>query len=343
MDALSSDLHSLPKAHLHLHLAGSMRPSTLAELALRAGVRLPPALAATGATDEPMGWARFDSLYCTAKELLRTPADLVRLVRELAEDEVADGSGWVEVTTDPTLYHGRFGPPEAVLELLLDAGRDASAATGVGIGWVLSADRRHPDRAAASARLAVRYAEAGVVAFGLANDERANPARAFVEAFAVARDGGLLSAPHAGELCGADAVAEAVSVLGADRIGHGVRAVEDPVLLERLAAAGVHLEVCPASNLALGVTSAAAAHPLPVLLAAGCSVSLGADDPLLFRARLADQYKLARGELGLDDAALAGLARAGIAASAAPPACQAELLAGVDHWLTDTPASARAA
>jgi len=311
-----------------------MRPSTLAELALREGVRLPPALSVTGTADEPMGWARFDTLYCTAKELLRTPDDLVRLVRELAEDEVADGSGWVEVTTDPTLYHGRFGPPEAVLELLIEAGRAATAATGVGIGWVLSADRRHPDRAVVSARIAVRYAEAGVVAFGLANDERANPARAFAEAFAVARDGGLLSAPHAGELCGADAVAEAVGVLGADRIGHGVRAVEDPALVERLAATGVHLEVCPASNLALGVTSAAAAHPLPALLAAGVSVSLGADDPLLFRARLADQYALARAELGLDDAALAGLARAGIVASAAPSACKAELLDGVDRWLT---------
>ncbi len=310
-----------------------MRPTTLAELARREGVSLPAALAPDATSGQPLGWARFDALYCQAKDLLRSPDDLVRLVFELAEDEAAEGSGWVEVTTDPTLYHGRFGPPDAVLELLLDAGRRASAATGVGIGWVVSANRRHPEQAVASARLAVRYAGQGVVAFGLANDETANPTHAFAEAFGVARDGGLLSAPHAGELCGAEAVAEAVALLGADRIGHGVRSAEDPALLERLAERGVHLEVCPASNLALGVTARVAAHPLPALLAAGCSVSLGADDPLLFHARLVDQYALARQELGLGTAALAGLARAGVLASAAPNARKAALLAGIDNWL----------
>lgn len=316
-----------------------MRPATLAELARRAGAVLPTPLA-TGIADTALGWSRFDALYCSAKELISQPADLVRLVRELAEDEAAAGSGWVEVTANPALYHGRFGTPEDVLELLLDAGRDAAAATGVGIGWVVAGDRRYPDAAARLARLAVRYAEHGVVGFGLANDETANPAAAFAGAFAIARDGGLLSVPHAGELCGAGEVDDALRLLGADRIGHGVRAAEDPAVLERLAAAGTHLEVCPASNLALGVTAVAGDHPLPALLAAGCSVSLGADDPLLFRSGLVDQYRLARDELGLGDAALAELARAGVRASAAPDGCKASLLGQIDAWVASVPARA---
>jgi adenosine deaminase len=339
MNSLSRDLHSLPKAHLHLHLVGSMRPATLSDLAQRAGVTLPAPLGMAGSRGT-LGWARFDALYNVAKDLLRRPADLVRLVHELAEDEVAAGSGWVEVQANPSLYHGRFGPEQGVLELLLEAGRQATAATGVGIGWVVAADRRFPERALGLARLAVRYASAGVVGFGLANDETAQPAAAFTPAFAAARDGGLLSVPHAGELCGAPEVADAVRLLGAHRIGHGVRAAEDPALLAELAEAGTHLEVCPASNLALGVTPQAAAHPLPALLAAGCSVSLGADDPLLFRAGLVDQYELARKELGLGDTDLAGLARAGVLASAAPAACKAELLAGIRAWLAAAPARA---
>ena len=133
---------------------------------------------------------------------------------------------------------------------------------------------------------------------------------------------------------------DVLRLLGADRVGHGVRAVEDPAVLERLAAAGTHLEVCPASNLALGVTAAAGEHPLPALLDAGCSVSLGADDPLLFRSGLVDQYRIAREELGLGDALLADLARAGIRASAAPPERKAWLLGQIEDWETAVVAQA---
>lgn len=331
MDA-PRDLVALPKAHLHLHLVGSMRPTTLRDLAAREGVGLPRALAAGLADDGPVGWARFDQLYTAAKDLVRRPGDLVRLVRELAEDEAAAGSGWVEVTANPALYHGRFGPPAAVLELLLDAAQTAAARTGVGIGWVVSADRRHPDQAPSLARLARRYADRGVVGFGLANDERANPAAPFAEAFRIADAGGLRAVPHAGELCGPHAVAHAVDQLGAVRVGHGVRAVEDPALLERLAAAGTHFEVCPTSNLALGVCGATGEHPLPQLLAAGCSVSLGADDPLLFGTGLVGQYALAREELGLGDDVLADLARSSWRASCAPSDLARAGTAAVDAW-----------
>lgn len=327
---LAPDLVALPKAHLHLHLVGSMRPATLADLAARAGAAPPPAIATGGA----LGWARFDAYYCAAKDLVRHPQDLVRLVRELAEDEAVDGSGWVEVTANPALYGGRFGPPEAVLELLLDAGRAATHATGVGIGWVVSADRRHPESAVGLARLAADHAGAGVVGFGLANDERRNAVGDFAAAFRLARRAGLAAVPHAGELCGAHAVADAVDLLGARRIGHGIRVMEDPDLLARVVGAGVHLELCPSSNLALGVVTRPEEHPLPALVAAGASVSLSADDPLLFGSRLADQYALAR-SMGLDDDALADLALASVVHALAPATTQHRLAAGIAAWRRD--------
>lgn len=351
------DVAALPKVHLHLHLIGSMRPSTLAELAQRNGERLPPELSAltcrvsspptsyhgvTPTEADVRGFGRFDAFYVAAKRQIRSLDDLARLVMELAEDEAAAGSRWVEITANPSLYYGRFGCDEAVLESLLEAGRLAQRATGVGIGWVVSADRRFPDRAPAQARLATRYAADGVVGFGLANDEAANPTTAFGPAFDIARDGGLLSVPHAGELTDATDIAGAVDRLGADRVGHGIRAVTDPAVLECLVDAQVCLEVCPASNVALGAIDHLADHPLPRLRAAGCAVTLAADDPLLFGSGLADQYVIARGVFGFDDAELAEVARCGIRAAGCPPSLRDRMLDDVDAWLADEPASAAA-
>lgn len=352
------DVAALPKVHLHLHLIGSMRPRTLAELSHRNGDRLPPELSAltcrvgslptayqgVAPTEADVrGFARFDAFYVAAKRQIRTLDDLARLVHELAVDEAAAGSRWVEVTANPSLYHGCFGPDEGVLEALLDAGRAAEAATGVGVGWVVSADRRFPDDASALARLAVRYAGHGVVGFGLANDEAANPTEAFGRAFDIARDGGLLAVPHAGELTHAGDIADAVDRLGADRIGHGIRAVTDSAVLDRLVERQVCLEVCPASNVALGAIDHLSEHPLPQLRAAGCAVTLAADDPLLFGSGLVDQYVIARRVFGFDDHELAELARCGIRAAGCPEQLRAGLLADVERWLAREPAEAEAA
>jgi adenosine deaminase len=172
-----------------------------------------------------------------------------------------------------------------------------------------------------------------VVGFGLSNDERRGMARDFDRAFAIAREGGLLSAPHGGELTGPSSVRDCLDDLDASRIGHGVRAAEDPRLLKRLADRGVTCEVCPASNVALGVYEKPQDVPLRTLFEAGVPMALGADDPLLFGSRLAAQYEIARHHHGFTDAELAELARQSIRASAAPEAERTKLLSGVDDWL----------
>ncbi|MET9799256.1 adenosine deaminase [Streptomyces sp. NPDC006368] len=336
------DLRLLPKAHLHLHFTGSMRPTTLLELADKYGVHLPEAL--TGeeppklrATDE-RGWFRFQRLYDAARSCLREPEDIRRLVRETAEEDVRDGSGWLEIQVDPTSYAPRLGGLISALEIILDAVESASRETGLGMRVLVAANRvKHPLDARTLARLAVRYADRGVVGFGLSNDERRGMARDFDRAFAIAREGGLLAAPHGGELTGPASVRDCLDDLRAARIGHGVRAAEDPRLLRRLAEKGVTCEVCPASNVALGVYEKPEHVPLRTLYDAGVPMALGADDPLLFGSRLAAQYEIARGHHGFTDEELAELARQSVRASAAPEDVRAKLLAGIDDWLAVGP------
>ncbi|HLN17666.1 MAG TPA: adenosine deaminase [Acidimicrobiales bacterium] len=328
MTLTREQLYELPKAHLHLHLVGAMRPATLAELADRYGETVPPIGGRFGS------FADFADLYMAASGLLRALEDLARLVDEIVADAVADGVVWVEVAAHPP-DHADLGPPEAVLEALLDAGAAASNAHGVGVGWLLTADRtREPSLAMAMAELGARYAERGVVSFGLANDEVAGPAAPFAPAFALARSSGLLSAPHAGEHGGPSSVVAALDALGADRIQHGVQAVDAPAVVERLVEGQTCLDVCPTSNVLLSVVPDLAHHPLPDLLAAGVPCSINADDPLLFDIGVLDEYVICHEELGLGADELAACARASVGHSGAPGELKARATARVDDWLS---------
>jgi len=341
-------LAALPKAHLHLHFTGAMRHATLVDLARQHGIGLPDALTAAwpprlSAADE-RGWFRFQRLYDIARSVLRAPGDVHRLMRETAEDERAEGSGWLEIQIDPSGYGHRFGGLTPTVELVLEAAHAAATATGVGIGLIIAANRtKHPLEARTLARLAAQYAGRGVIGFGLSNDERRGAAGEFAAAFRIAARTGLLLAPHGGELCGPASVRACLDELHADRIGHGVASADDGELTKRLAARKITLEVCPASNVALGVAPRAADVPLRTLLGDGVPVALGADDPLLFGSRLTAQYELARQAHRLPDEQLAELARMSVRGSAAPAATARKLLAGIDAWLAAVPATSSAA
>jgi len=334
------DLALLPKAHLHLHFTGSMRVSTLAELAQRHRVRLPAVLLDADPLHVPAderGWFRFQRLYDAARACVRDEADMRRVVAEAVADDAAEGSGRLEIQVDPTSYAPFVGGITPALEIVLDEARAAAARTGVSVGVVVAASRmRHPLEARTLARLAARHAGDGpgeVVGFGLSNDERRGDTEQFGPAFVIARRAGLASVPHGGELLGPAHVHDVVQHLQPDRLGHGVRAGEDPRLLDEIVTAGIALEVCPASNVSLGVYADAAQVPLGALVDAGALVALGADDPLLFRSRLVAQYETARHVHGFSDDRLAGLARSSIRASRADDVTRARLLAGVDAWL----------
>ncbi|MDF8264487.1 adenosine deaminase [Luteipulveratus flavus] len=331
---------TLPKAHLHLHFTGSMRITTLRDLAAKHGFRLPDSLLSAwpphlSGTDE-RGWFRFQRLYDAARACVRDEEDMRRVVREAAEDDAREGSRWLEIQVDPTSYATHLGGITPTLEIVLDEARRAGEATGTGVGVVVAASRlRHPLDARTLARLAVKHAGEGsgsVVGFGLSNDERRGVTEEFAHAFSIAREGGLASVPHAGELLGPAAVSHTLDALAPDRLGHGVRSVESDVVLKRVVDAGVALEVCPRSNVALGVYREPEQVPLRTLIDAGARIALGADDPLLFGSRLVAQYDSARLDHDLPDSALAELARSSVRASRAPADVRARTLKEIDAW-----------
>lgn len=328
------DLRSLPKAHLHLHLTGGMRRATLRELATARGVTLPDRLVDDFPDEwQVLGWPRFQRLYDLARGVLRTPEDIHRIVRERAEDEAADGSRWLELQVTPSGYATRFGDVVTATEIFCAAIAAAEQATGVGVRLVIAANRtRPPWEAELLARIAVRMSSYGVVGFGLSNDERAADASAFAKAFRIAREGGLLAVPHAGELLGPASVEEAVRVLHPSRLGHGVRAAEDPQVLELLASRGIACEVCPGSNVALGVFAGHDAVPVRELERAGVPVVLAADDPLLFGAGLVEQYAAVRDVHGYGRDDLARLAAASVTHSTMPSEPRAQMLRDIEDW-----------
>jgi adenosine deaminase len=304
-----------------------MRPSTLAELADTAGIPVP----------EIRGYGSFTAFsdtYVAACQVLLTPDDFARLVYEVVEDSARDGAVWVEPSFYAPHHRNRFGADEEIVEMVLDALHAAGEQLGVGVGLMLAADRTvEPPVAIEQARIAATRADRGIVSFGLANDEAIGPPEPYAEAFAIAKEAGLLSTPHAGELAGPESVRGALTTLEPDRLQHGVRAVEDPELVKLLADSDIVLDVCPTSNLLLSVYPSIAEHPLPQLLDAGVQCSLNGDDPLLFGPVLLEEYELARTEMGLDDDELANVARASIDGSGAPDELKVSARRAIDDWL----------
>ncbi len=314
----------------------------LRTLAERSGLELPDELVDARALDLPpgeRGWFRFQRLYEAARRTVTDEWAMRMIVRRAAEHDATEGSVRLEIQVDPSGYVDAVGSLQAALEIVLDEARAASADTGVSVGVIVAASRRrHPLDARTLARLAIRYAGDGpgeVSGFGLSNDERFGDTDDWAAAFRLAARHGLASVPHGGELRGAAHVREVVRALDPVRLGHGVRAAEDPRLLDELASRGIAAELCPTSNVHMGVFDEVADVPLRRFVAAGVPVALSADDPLLFMAGLTDQYEVARRVLGFTDPELAGLARASITSSLAPETDKRRWLTEVDAWLAE--------
>jgi adenosine deaminase len=329
---MARDLRTLPKAHLHLHLEAGMRPSTLADLAAKYSVPVPQ-IRGYGS------FAAFSDMYVGAIEVLRERDDWERFADELMADQAADGAVYIEPSFGAINHRSRFGTDRAAWEYVLPIFETAAARHGLALRWMVPVDRVMESSADAcdTARLAVSLVDHGAVSFGLHNDEVGHPPEDFVDAFRIARAGGLASTPHAGELEHGEFVARSVELLGATRIQHGVRAFEVPGLVERLAAAQVCLDVCPTSNLMLSVFPSLAEHTLPALLDAGVPCSVNADDPLLFGPGLLDEYQLCRDQFGFGDERMAYIARCSIEFGGCPPETKEAALAGIDAWLDGAP------
>jgi adenosine deaminase len=295
----------MTRANLHLHLTGSMRPATLAELADAYGLPLPQPLA-TGIVHP---WAAFQQRYDLARAALRTQEDVARVVAEAIEDDARCGAAWTEIQVDPTSLAPVLGGLEAVVEAVVAGTEGRHAGVIVASSW-----SRPPQHAERIARIAAKAK--GVIGFGLSHDERLGRVADFTGAARIAKDAGLMVVPHSGFYEPAWHVRECVERLGADRIGHGITAAADPGTLELLAEREVVIELCPTSYPPLGVVGSMVEVPLRAFMSAGVPVALGTDDPLLFGGSLDDQYAIARDLLGCTEDELESLARQSMRASA---------------------------
>ena len=319
------DLGALAKIQLHCHLEGTVRAGTFRALAAKYGVELgeraDPSRTYAFAT-----FREFLLLFAKVTEMLRAPEDFAQIARDYAVDAAAQGVVYAELFISPSVW--TFFHRELDVRATVEAIRTALDETGgpLGLGVALIADLTRNfgvEKAEASARQAVTLRDLGVVGIGLGGDEAKYPPELYERAYAIARDGGLHGVVHAGEAAGPESVRAAVEVLGAERIGHGVRAVEDAAVVALLAERRIPLEICPTSNQLTGAVPPAAPHPLGALDAAGCIVTIDADDPALFGTSLLDEYRFVAETFGED--AIVRFARNAIDASFAPPATKARL------------------
>jgi adenosine deaminase len=326
------DVHALPKANLHLHLEGSARPATIRELADRSAVALTDLMAFSDL-------AEFVERYKIAVSTIAAAADLERVCYELLVDEAAQGVLWCEPMVTPQFYEALLGSLDEAWAVMRAGFDRAAAETGIAYGVIVGHVRTEP--VALGERMAGWAADhagplegggGGVVGFGIAGDEQLAGPELFARACAIAAEAGLLVVPHAGETVGVDSVTGALA-LGAHRLAHGVRSVEDADVLARLAGEGITCDVCPTSNLRLAVVDDLVDHPLPRMLEAGVPVTLGSDDQLFFGSQVAAEYAVARAAWGLSDGELAAIARTSARASGAPAAIKADIEAGVEGWL----------
>lgn len=334
MPLTDADLRALPKAELHVHLEGTIRPETAVALARQHGEdpdRVLP-LVAGGYPSRYTSFDQFVALYLAVSAQVRTPDDLAVIAADFARQQADQGVRYSEATFTATTHVSNGMEPRAMWQALVDGFADVPQTR---VALVVDAVRNFgPANGDRTVRLVEDAGDAPVVALGLAGTESAAPSGDFPMLRVAADRLGLGLVVHAGELGSADEVTAALELLGADRIGHGIAVVDDPDLLSRVVRDAVPLEVCPTSNVVLGTCADHASHPFPTLWAAGANVTVNSDDPPFFGTTLLDELRHAERLAGLSRRDLALLQRRAIGASFLPDDRAVALVAEVDAWAT---------
>ena len=314
----------LPKAELHVHHVGSASMRIVGELAERHPGTVPSEPEELRAFYEFRDFAHFIEVYLAVVDLIRTPEDVRLLTYEVAREMTAQSIRYAELTCTPYTSvrpdHDELGMPiEAYTEAIEDARVAAERDFGLVLRWIYDIPGEAGIPAAdATLRYALDHGPSSLIGFGLGGPEIGVPRPQFQPHFDAARAAGLRSVPHAGETTGPQTIWDALQMLGAERIGHGTSAAQDPALLAHLAAEGIPLEVCPSSNIATRAVPSLDQHPIVAFRDAGVPITINSDDPPMFGTTLNNEYAIAADLLGLDRAGLADLATAAVDASFAP-------------------------
>ncbi len=307
MHDVDTAIESLPKIHLHCHLEGTLRAETFVELTRRYGMstRYRPGSDMPGPSD-PSEVYRFKSFqeflltFAAVSRALATPDDYARLAREFVRDAVLQNVVYGELFISPSVW-SYFNPALDVPATIRSIVAELNALQAASFSLIVDVTRNFgAESAMRTARIAAGLAGEGVIGIGLGGDEARYPAPLFKDVFAFARAHGLNVVAHAGEAAGAQSVRDAVEVLGAQRIGHGIRALEDARVIDLLREREIPLEICPTSNFLTGVASRERRHPVAELDAAGIIVTIDADDPTLFGTSITHEYAFVAQEVGID-------------------------------------------
>ena len=338
-DAERAWLRDLPKVELHVHLEGSMSVATVRDLTERHGVD-PTPIWPDGFPDAFSfdGFPSFAAQYFYGLSLLRTAEDLATIADDLAATLVDQHVRYAEITTTAYTHFldrdDRPGMDRGEYRAGLDEGARRARRRGVEIGWVIDIPRdlEMPDETVTIDYLESAQTPSDLVAIGLGGYEVGFPAAPYAPHFARAAALGLPAVPHAGETEGADSVRQAVEQLGAVRIGHGIRCLEDAAVVELLRERDIMLEVCPTSNDLLQVVDQIDDHPLPALMAAGLRVSVNTDDPGWFATDLVTELEIASSRLGVTPEQHRAMQRDAIAASFMSDGTKGSLTTEVDRY-----------
>lgn len=325
------DIHDyairIPKAELHVHLEGSIRPSTVRELARRNNIALPPlGLDQTQNSYHIQDFDHFLMVYLTITNCLRSPDDYYLIAYEFGSECARQNIRYAEVTFTMLTNMSLSGLPwQAILDGL-NAGRaQAHKDFGVELRWIFDIVRNLPDTQNAVLEVALAAREQGCIALGLGGSEAGFPPQLFAGTFDRARQAGLPSVPHAGEFAGPQSVWDALDLLHANRLEHGVRSIEDPRLVETLVRRRIALDICPTSNICLGAYPSFAVHPLRRLWEAGALLTINTDDPALVGTDLNQEYQVLIDHFGFGADELDQFSLNGIRASLLPESDKARL------------------
>jgi adenosine deaminase len=323
----------LPKAEIHLHLEGAAPPDLVRRMAERNGVELPEALFTDDGTFRWTDFPDFLNTYDMASSSMRKAVDYRDVTYEYLRDCAAQGAIYVEVFSSPD-HAATMGMSYGDhLTGMVDGIDDAFRDFGI-VGRIIVTCVRHlgPERAVDVARATVAELHPHVVGFGMGGNEMDYTQADFRPAFDMAAAAGLPCTTHAGEVDGAQSVRDALDHLPVTRIGHGVRAIEDPALVAEIADKGIVLECCPISNFSTGVYKGYEDHPLPQLIEAGCKVTLNSDDPPYFATTIGHEYEEAARGFGFSTVQLLNITRAAINGGFVDDVTKQTLLARVDDW-----------
>jgi adenosine deaminase len=318
----------MPKVELHLHLEGSMQPATLLRIAKRNHVDLPARdVAGVAQLFNYQHFHEFLTVFMVLARSLRRGEDFELLAYELGHHLADQRVRYAEVMVSAVQYYSRGMDLSEVVQGAMAGFAQAERERGTRVGLVFDYGRQFGvDSAWKVLDLAIANMRHGLVAWSIGGDELNYPPDLFAEVFLAARQAGLHVMAHAGEVAGPSSVWGAVDTLGCERIGHGIRSIEDLQLIDHLRASGVVLDVSPSSNVCTGAVPSIAAHPLRRLFDTGVALTLNTDDPTFFKTTLNDEYRLAAGVFGFSAAELAELALNGVRAAFLPDAERAELL-----------------